>query len=155
MSLSFRAYPLAQSDPALQILEAMTTAEKIGQLFLVTFNGDRVDPEGPIYELITEHHISGILISHEYDNINIAPDSLKNLQDLIQNLQGLNYSPSFLIGEENLDIGVPDRAYLPLFIGYEYEGGQQGNVSVLDGLSPLSSMFPFLMGYLLCRRIWR
>jgi beta-N-acetylhexosaminidase len=139
MSLSFRAYPLAQSDPALQILEAMTTAEKIGQLFLVTFNGDRVDPEGPIYELITEHHISGILISHEYDNINIAPDSLKNLQDLIQNLQGLNYSPSFLIGEENLDIGVPDRAYLPLFIGYEYEGGQQGNVSVLDGLSPLSS----------------
>jgi beta-N-acetylhexosaminidase len=139
MSLSFRARPPAQSDPALRILEAMSTAEKIGQLFLVTFNGDSVDLEDPIFELITEHHISGILISHKYDNIEIAPDTIEKLQNLILDLQGLNYATSYLNGEGAIELDEPDSGYLPLFIGFDYEGGQHGNISILDGLSPLAS----------------
>ena len=36
-----------------QLMQQMSTAEKVGQLFLVTFLGNDVSPDSAIYDLIT------------------------------------------------------------------------------------------------------
>lgn len=139
MSFNVQSSATAQSDPAVEILESMSTAEKIGQLFLVTFNGNAIRAEDPIYSLVSEHYISGVLISPEQDNLVSSPQTIDSLQNLILDLQKLNLDPGSV--EEELPEETRDRreGYLPLFIGFTYSGGQHGTTSILEGLSPMAS----------------
>jgi beta-N-acetylhexosaminidase len=139
MSLGFHPGPLAQTDPAERILNSMTTAEKVGQLFLVTFYGNTVETQDPIFQLITENRIAGILLSEEYDNFSEGPEALEKLRELIDTLQGINYSSDFLQTEDGEVLPPQTSTYLPLFIGTKYEGGQHEAGSLSGELSPMAS----------------
>ena len=52
-----RASAPAQADQAEGLLAQMTPAEKVGQLFLVTFKGTDIDPDSELYDLITNWHV--------------------------------------------------------------------------------------------------
>ncbi|TFH36667.1 MAG: hypothetical protein E4G99_04410, partial [Anaerolineales bacterium] len=137
----FGAGPLRQSTRAQDILDSMSPAERVGQLFIVAFDGDAIDKSDPIYDLITQRYISGVLLSSAHNNFSNGPNTLTNLLALSSSLQVAKYEASLtstLPGDEEQDTPLL-QSYVPLFIGLEYEGGQHGTKEILNGISPLAS----------------
>jgi beta-N-acetylhexosaminidase len=63
-----------QDEPNLQLqaealLQAMTVPERIGQLFLVTFRGDRAPAESAIGDLILNDYVGGVVLLSQNDNL--------------------------------------------------------------------------------------
>ncbi len=50
------------------ILNQMTVEEKVGQLFLVTFQGTDMSPTSQIYDLVVNRHVGGVILSIENNN---------------------------------------------------------------------------------------
>jgi beta-N-acetylhexosaminidase len=69
------------------LLDAMTPAERVGQLFLVTFNGADTSDEGAIADLILNHKIGGIVLLAENDNIVALDNGPGQVAELINSLQ--------------------------------------------------------------------
>ncbi|MEW6651605.1 MAG: hypothetical protein AB1453_15625, partial [Chloroflexota bacterium] len=65
-----------QSDDLAQqvnrIMAQMTPEQKVGQLFLVTFNGTDVGRDSQIYNLITTYRVGGIVLRADNDNFDVA-----------------------------------------------------------------------------------
>jgi beta-N-acetylhexosaminidase len=129
LAFSFLPAAQAQQDPAVTLLQEMSPAERVGQLFIITFDGSNLDPDDPAYELIVNHHISGVLLTRENNNVVEAPESIENLQNLILSLQELKHNAS------SLDVTPDPSSYIPLFIGIEQEGAQQGEQTIIEGRS--------------------
>ena len=59
------------NDPerkAKELLSQMTPAEKVGQLFLVSFSGNEIAQDLPIYDMIVNHHVGGVILNRRNDN---------------------------------------------------------------------------------------
>ncbi len=69
------------------MLDKMTPEEKVGQLFLVTFTGSTANEKSQIYDLITHHHVGGVVLRAENDNFVAAPDTVSTAYQLIAQLQ--------------------------------------------------------------------
>src|ERR1051325_627528 len=65
---SARADEQFQNSKAQEVLASMSPEERVGQLFLVTFQGTNTDTTSQIYDLITNHHVGGVVLSAENDN---------------------------------------------------------------------------------------
>ena len=44
------------------MLANLTPEERVGQLFLVTFQGSTFDENSQIYDLIANHHVGGVIL---------------------------------------------------------------------------------------------
>ncbi|MFS1514803.1 beta-N-acetylhexosaminidase [Chengkuizengella sp. SCS-71B] len=88
-----------EQDPIIQQLEQMTLKQKIGQLFVVGFDG--LVPNDQIKTLIQNHHVGGIILFSR--NI----ETSKQLIQLTNDLKQLNQSNQ-----------------VPLFISVDEEGGR-------------------------------
>lgn len=76
-------------NPAVARLVAqLTPQEKVGQLFLVTFQGTTLDDTTPIYELITRYYVGGVVLSSSRNNFT-DQDFAVNVQRLTTNLQAV------------------------------------------------------------------
>lgn len=63
-----------QTEPDLQaqadaLFQQMTIPERIGQLFLVTFEGDRAPRNSDVAEMILNYHIGGVALLSANDNL--------------------------------------------------------------------------------------
>ena len=56
------------SSRAAQLLQTLTPAERVGQLFVVSFQGSSAAPDTDIYRLIVESHIGGVVLLASQDN---------------------------------------------------------------------------------------
>ena len=126
--LVFPANPvIAQSDVEALMAE-MTPAEKVGQLFLITFDGSEIAPSGPVAELIQDYHIGGVVLSSSHNNFS-GTDTASTTRLLIETLQQLAWQKSQpAIDPENSSADVQDLpVYLPLYIGISQkdETGEQ------------------------------
>ena len=54
-------------ERAQALLSTMTPEERVGQLFMVAFNGSSIDESSEIYDLITNHHIGGVVLQRDND----------------------------------------------------------------------------------------
>ncbi len=129
------------SDPSLikarALMNRLSPAEKIGQLFLITMDGTDVGENSPIYELIQNYHIGGILLKRENDNFSNDPDVLINTSDLTKSLQQIEADASsrFLSADNPLRL----QEYIPLFIGINQMGDVYPDNQILGGLTPIPS----------------
>ncbi|MEE8568456.1 MAG: hypothetical protein V3S81_07580, partial [Anaerolineales bacterium] len=73
-------YPI---DSISNLLQEMTPEEKVGQLFLVTFEGNAPQPDDPIIDLIVNHHISGVIFKNKNNNFSESPETLNEAKALI------------------------------------------------------------------------
>ena len=127
-------------DPrVLDLLERMTPEEMIGQLFLVTFQGQDFGENTQIYDLINTHHIGGVVLLLENDNFSESSNSLSSCWSLINQLQLTRYSNSQNI-EGETDPSSSKPIYVPLFVGISQEGDGYPNDQLLNGLTPLPSL---------------
>jgi len=135
-----RASTPLQQDNATRLMEEMTPEERIGQLFVVTFNGNSLGELEEIIKLIREHHISGVVLSADFDNFIDHPDTLYGVYDLIYTLQYMEYESSLEPSLIDQTSPTPQRPeYIPLIVAISQEGGGFPYSQILSGLSPIPS----------------
>lgn len=129
-------------DHARALLETLTPEEKVGQLFLVTFNGTDINFETQIFDLITNYHIGGVLLQRDNDNFQAAPQTVNGTWQLARTLQTAEWSASQAnqIEPETNEEFRP--AFIPLFVGIS----QEGNGPPADQIFRENTSLPSLMG---------
>ncbi|MBC8509624.1 MAG: hypothetical protein ISR58_14005 [Anaerolineales bacterium] len=135
-SLSQDSSPEAR---ALDLLENLTPEERVGQLFLVTFQGTNADTETQIHDLITNHYLGGVVLSAENDNFTEAGQTISDAWILTNQLQNIRFSSS----QEDHIIPLSGEtfqpAYIPLFVGLSQEGDGPPNDEIFSGLTSMPS----------------
>ncbi|GAB4489384.1 MAG: hypothetical protein OHK0031_13070 [Anaerolineales bacterium] len=137
LALIFPARPAAAQgvDPAAraqQLLTRLSPEERVGQLFLVTFQGNDTSSASTIYDLIVNHHVGGVALSAANDNFHADPDVVSAASALIHALQQAEWQATL----QPASVETP-HAYIPLLIGLSQEGGGFPNDQILSGLTPL------------------
>ncbi|MEN8172758.1 MAG: glycoside hydrolase family 3 N-terminal domain-containing protein [Chloroflexota bacterium] len=137
------AAPFSQGNTpeelAADLLARLSPAERVGQLFLVTFKGSDIGPKTQIYDLITKHYIGGVVLSNENDNFSTSNKIIQDTHKLINQLQYNRLSASQLNElEHNID-GIFLPKYIPLFVGISQEGDGAPYDQMLSGLTTLPS----------------
>jgi beta-N-acetylhexosaminidase len=134
--------PMAGAESRLQtsnvqeVLASMTPEERVGQLFLVAFQGTDTHDQTQIYDLIANHHVGGVVFLSGNDNFLPAPDTIPTTYQLISTLQRIESSAT-TTSATNAQIN--DNTYVPLFIGISQEGDGVPHDQILSGLTPLPS----------------
>jgi beta-N-acetylhexosaminidase len=129
--------PLPQGNQAEALLAQMTPEERVGQLFLLTFEDSSLQPDDPILALIRDNHISGVVLRSGNNNL-VGPEStLPELRTLVGTLQSAEYEASLpsADGETEIEPGV----YLPLLVGVIQEGNGPEYSEIMSGVSPTPS----------------
>ncbi|HSN73626.1 MAG TPA: glycoside hydrolase family 3 N-terminal domain-containing protein [Anaerolineae bacterium] len=156
--LSLAPAPATQAQPGpvdvRAVLEAMTVADRVGQLFVVTLQGDDVGPDSAIAELIRDYRVGGVLLSPANGNFrNLNPDGTpadtpQQVARLSNQLQTLAFDGSLpaeaTLAPQTSDVqALPapeDRGVtLPLLIGVNQDGNGFSHSSLRGGFTPLPS----------------
>ncbi len=132
-----------QSDPLDQQIEQlmaqMSTAEKVGQIFLVAFDGADVGSDSDIAQLIFDYNIGGVVLSTANGNIVNFGDTPSSVALLTNQLQALAL-PSAR-PREGLEPDVPtptiSSPYIPLIIATEHEGDAYPFTKLINGFTPV------------------
>ncbi len=142
-------------DFAIQVetlLADMTPAERVGQLFLVSFPGATLTAESPILSLVQEYHIGGVLLRSASGNLATSPDvPLTALTSALQTTALLGTLPPLTptvpltqtptaVPPTPITIQTPDQAQetgIPLFIALTANG--RGQEPTQLGLSEIPS----------------
>ena len=135
LSLATGAVQAQTSTPSAEvqrILDSMTPEEKVGQLFIVSFNGTNTGSDSEISNLITRYHVGSVALSTNNDNFTDA-DTVSNAHSLIASLQELEWGAS----QDTLPLLRPE--YIPLFMGITHGGDGYTPEQIINGLTPLPS----------------
>ncbi|HKY52774.1 MAG TPA: glycoside hydrolase family 3 N-terminal domain-containing protein, partial [Anaerolineales bacterium] len=113
------------------VLDTMTPEERVGQLFLVTFQGTDTSEESQIRDLISNHHVGGVVLLAENDNFIAEPDTIPGAHQLVNALQSIEWETTASFSE---------NTYVPLFVGISQEGDGAPNDQVLSGLTAMPNL---------------
>ncbi|HSJ87114.1 MAG TPA: glycoside hydrolase family 3 N-terminal domain-containing protein [Anaerolineales bacterium] len=119
------------------VLASMTAEERVGQLFLVTFQGTNTEPDSQIYDLIANHHVGGVVLLAGNDNFVAAPDTVTSAHQLVNSLQSIEAQVTTPTPVPNPNIKDGSKIYVPLFIGISQEGDGAPHDQILSGMTPL------------------
>lgn len=127
-------------DRAQSLLDTLTPEERVGQLFLVTFDGTDVDFESQIYDLIVNHHIGGVILQSGNDNF-LTPTQTKGgtwqLIRALQTAESISSQSNQINPATNEDFRP---AFIPLLIGISQEGNGPPADQIFNGITTLPSM---------------
>lgn len=82
-------------EEAKAIIARMTLAQRVGQLFVVSFPGDNVSPSSDIAKLVKDYHIGGVQLraaNRNFDNAKADPPVTRQIIRLTNALQQLAFS---------------------------------------------------------------
>ncbi|HMT21795.1 MAG TPA: hypothetical protein PKE20_11225, partial [Promineifilum sp.] len=127
------------------LFQTMSPAERIGQLFLVTFEGDRAAADSAVADLILNYHVGGVALLSENDNLTGYGDPANTPQqvsELTANLQrlallGISNEPSTSLDEDvtptpqSEELPVP----IPLIIATRNDGDALPVANVTAGFT--------------------
>ncbi len=117
----------------------MTPAERVGQLFIVSFHGAEVAPDSEIYKLVVNYHIGGVVLQAQNENFSAAAGLPEKTQALTNAIQSLEWNSSTMLVESPEKSVQTKPTYIPLFIGLTQDGNGYPNDQILNGLTPLPS----------------
>ncbi len=139
-----QASSLYQEDEANQkakaLLQQLTAEERIGQLFLVTFQGKSFDENAQIYDLIAKRHVGGVVLLRANDNFSAAENLLAEVHALNRLIQESEASAAQgrIAGPSGGSASPPQ--YIPMLIGITQEGDDYPNDQILSGLTSLPDL---------------
>ena len=114
-------------EKAAALLGKMTPEEKVGQLFLATFDGTNISEETQIYDLVVNHMVGGFVL--RVDHNNFTSNTLPDASTLINGLQTLNW--------EQTQSGDLKKAYIPLFISLAQETDGSPTYQYIQGMDSI------------------
>ncbi|MEZ4519025.1 MAG: glycoside hydrolase family 3 N-terminal domain-containing protein [Chloroflexota bacterium] len=139
------------TQQAQALFDAMSPAERVGQLFLVTFQGDQVTSASAITDLVANYHVGGVVLSTTNDNFTGYGDpdnTLQQVLDLTGTLQTLALTGNVpIVPPEDLDpdatpepfVPVTPAVPVPLLIGMRNDGDGTGSANQVGGYTQLPS----------------
>ena len=127
----------APRPSAESILREMTPEERVGQLFLVTFQG--VPEAGDrVFDLITRHYVSGVILRASNDNfVDARLGRCRPRRDLIARLQSPAMPTSGAAATPAPGEREAGPLYVPLLVGLSMDRDGRSVPEVLSGLSEL------------------
>jgi beta-N-acetylhexosaminidase len=126
-------------DEALTLLDSMTPEEKVGQLFLVSFDGTNQTDESPIFDLLVNSHVSGVILQSENDNF-VEPGTGIALREMIGWLYEIEMQNSVSASiPEDLASDAPGGAHVPPFVALSHEGNGYPFSALLSEVPELPS----------------
>ena len=125
--------------PVAQLMEDMSSAAKVGQLFLVTFPGADIADESVIAGLIRDYHIGGVVLLPENGNIINEGNTPLQVATLSWRLQQVAFNATEPATQTLPGAGPPPGPFVPLFIAASHEGNGAPHTSVVNGMTPLPS----------------
>ncbi len=118
------------------LINNMTPDEKVGQLFLLSFQGVDVGEESQIYDLITNHHIGGVVLSRSNDNF--TDEALvQQTQAMISSMQTLEWNDAQQSFTDPSTRLIINDNHIPLFVGISQEGNSFPNDNLINGVTQL------------------
>src|SRR5512138_3855611 len=112
--------PAVQAETRLQtsriqaVLAAMTPEERVGQLFLVTFQGTETHDQTHIYDLIANHHVGGVVLLADNDNFMPQPDTTDTNASTHQLIADLQTIESEAVEKPDAQGQTRANVYVPL-----------------------------------------
>jgi beta-N-acetylhexosaminidase len=134
------------------IIAQMSVAERVGQLFIIDIQGNRVSDNGDIAEFIRNYRIGGVVLSAQNGNFdNSDPNAPRQIAELTNQLQALAYDvvlpaeqalnpPDILLRRpQGLAINPLQQPgpQLPLLIGAEQSGDGLPATALRSGFTTL------------------
>ena len=144
------------------LVDRMSPAERVGQLFVVTFPGNDVQYGGDIVDLVYEYHVGGVVLTPRNGNFSNERgiDTPRQVAILTNQLQAAAYGvglpaesafapvPLLPWPPEGFTyfphVGGPSPSNLPLLIGVNQSGDGPPATALRRGFTPLPS--PMAMG---------
>jgi beta-N-acetylhexosaminidase len=121
------------------LFQRMSPDVRIGQLFVVAFQGADASDSSDVAELILNYHVGGVILSADHGNIvdggDRTPVQVARLTAALQLLAG------------KTDAAPPDTPpapFIPLFVALEQDGGGPVYAEISSGLTPQPS--PMALG---------
>ncbi|MEP7357545.1 MAG: glycoside hydrolase family 3 N-terminal domain-containing protein, partial [Anaerolineales bacterium] len=114
-------------------------AERVGQLFIVSFYGASAANDTAIYNLIVNYKVGGAILTAANDNITDTLHAPEQVLTITNQLQAAALAAS-AIPRLGPDPNVPDETlppYLPLFVAINHEGDGYPYSEIQSGLTPL------------------
>ena len=127
-----------EDDDVARLMEEMSSAAKVGQLFLVTFPGAEATDEAIITELIRDYHVGGVLLLPDNGNIVNEGDTPVQVATLVTQLQQAAWDAVQQVAETLGAEEIPGP-FIPLFIAVSHEGNGMPFTSIVNGTTPLPS----------------
>ncbi len=132
---------IPNQELALELMEQMTPEERVGQLFLITFQGNDLSETSYINTLISSYHIGGVILKISNDNFASSnpsvPMSTSEILEQNRSLQRIkwqaaNQNPSNT-SESNQDL----PSYIPLWIGVAQNSERYPFSQTIPGMTSL------------------
>ncbi|OGO38914.1 MAG: hypothetical protein A2W35_15535 [Chloroflexi bacterium RBG_16_57_11] len=144
-NFTFKAFAQSPNDAAREQaaaqLASLTPEERVGQLFIIAFQGSEAGPSSPVNTLISNYHVGGVVLLARNDNIadnfGLPSKTTEQVNDLVQQLQTIEWDSS-LFPQENQLTGesfLPN--YIPLLVGIPQEGDGYPYDQILNGITTL------------------
>ena len=131
------AQTITAETKASELLNSMRPEEKIGQLFLVSFQGQDFNENSSIYELITKYHVGGVILTAKNNNFSDRETTISDANALIQALQQVDYEDSLQEYTDLSNRNLVKNNFIPLFVGISQEGDLYPNDQIINGMTPL------------------
>ena len=134
------ARPQGQDIPlekAQNLLTRLTPEERVGQLFLITFQGNMAGPETPLNQLITNNYIGGVVLLAANDNFTDNETALADTITLVRQMQLDRWANSQRVQTNPATGESFTPSFIPLFIGISQEGDGYPYDQILNKLTPL------------------
>lgn len=141
------AAEVSYMDNAAALLSSLSPAERVGQLFLVTFSGNTAAADSDIARLILDYKVGGVALMAENDNFSNAAPLPGQIAGLTRDLQQLALLGQILPAaptpvDDTLPptpIPEPVGASVPLFVAVSHAGGGLPDTEIRSGLTPIPS----------------
>jgi len=127
-----------EEDRVALLMESMSSAAKVGQLFLVTFPGAELADDALIAALIRDYHVGGVVLLSDNGNIVNEGDTPTQVVTLTGQLQQAAWEatqPVTVTFEEE----PPADPFIPLFIAVSHEGNGMPFTGIANGTTQLPS----------------
>ena len=133
--------PPGQDITVNALLEAMTPAEKVGQLFIVGFYGTSTGEGSDIHRLITEYHVGGVVLAAATDNITDTLQAPAQVLTVTNALQAAALQASLVArpGPAPSEGDLAPAPYIPLFVAVNHEGNGYPFTEIQSGLTDVPS----------------
>ncbi|HFD40524.1 MAG TPA: hypothetical protein ENJ31_11840 [Anaerolineae bacterium] len=129
-----RAQPPPEEDAWLdETLARMTTADKVGQLFLVTFQGNATDARSDIARLVQVLRVGGVILSPANGNFSNEADTPRQVLDLTTALQTLAFRPS-------MPVTITRTLPVTVTVPGENEGAETSSVVTLTTVTTFTEV---------------
>ncbi|HIQ09335.1 MAG TPA: hypothetical protein EYH28_07525 [Anaerolineaceae bacterium] len=137
--------PVTPEERAQALLDEMTPTERVGQLFLVAVSDTDLTEGSPVYNLIVQRHIGGVILRRDAPGSGDIPETPRALQEFTRRMQGLAWRAQFSTFTDPVSGASYHPTFVPLFVAVAQEGdGYPWDTLLSPDLTPLPS--PLALG---------